>query len=86
MAFGNAMLGICHSMAHKLGAQFHVPHGLANAALISHVIRFNATDRPPKQVRGAGVHSSPGSHHRPRPSSQHGCVPGWHATCSRFLR
>ncbi|KAL4451627.1 hypothetical protein ABPG75_007289 [Micractinium tetrahymenae] len=50
MAFGNAFLGICHSLAHKLGAQFHVPHGLANAAIISHVIRFNATDRPPKQA------------------------------------
>lgn len=48
MAFGNAFLGICHSLAHKLGGEFHVPHGLANAALISHVIRFNATDRPPK--------------------------------------
>ncbi|GAB4813245.1 hypothetical protein N2152v2_000291 [Parachlorella kessleri] len=50
MAFANAFLGICHSMAHKLGAQFHVPHGLANALLITHVIRFNATDRPPKQA------------------------------------
>ncbi|PSC69509.1 bifunctional acetaldehyde-alcohol dehydrogenase [Micractinium conductrix] len=50
MAFGNAFLGICHSLAHKVGAQFHVAHGLANAALISHVIRYNATDRPPKQA------------------------------------
>lgn len=100
MAFGNGMLGICHSMAHKLGSRFHVPHGLvggwlcctaprpgpcrvlgrwrqpwagghhagysaphalppllpcpflpqSNALLISYVIRFNATDRPPKQA------------------------------------
>ena len=52
MSFANAFLGICHSMAHKLGATYHVPHGLANAALISHVIRYNATDAPFKQVRG----------------------------------
>ncbi|GFR45832.1 hypothetical protein Agub_g7196 [Astrephomene gubernaculifera] len=50
MAFANAFLGICHSLAHKLGAAFHVPHGLANAALISHVIRYNATDMPAKQA------------------------------------
>ncbi len=50
MAFANAFLGICHSMAHKLGAAFHVPHGLANAALVSHVIRYNATDMPFKQA------------------------------------
>ncbi|PNW71110.1 hypothetical protein CHLRE_17g746997v5 [Chlamydomonas reinhardtii] len=50
MAFANAFLGICHSMAHKLGAAYHVPHGLANAALISHVIRYNATDMPAKQA------------------------------------
>lgn len=50
MAFANAFLGICHSMAHKLGAAFHLPHGLANAALISHVIRYNATDMPFKQA------------------------------------
>ncbi|MEB3295714.1 MAG: bifunctional acetaldehyde-CoA/alcohol dehydrogenase [Synechococcales bacterium] len=50
MAFANAFLGICHSMAHKLGATFHVPHGLANALLISHVIRYNATDAPFKQA------------------------------------
>ena len=49
MAFANAFLGVCHSMAHKLGGAFHVPHGLANALLISHVIRFNATDKPVKQ-------------------------------------
>lgn len=43
MAFANAFLGVCHSMAHKLGGTHHVPHGLANAMLISHVIRYNAT-------------------------------------------
>jgi acetaldehyde dehydrogenase / alcohol dehydrogenase len=50
MAFANAFLGICHSMAHKLGAAFHLPHGLANALLINEVIRFNATDNPLKQA------------------------------------
>jgi acetaldehyde dehydrogenase / alcohol dehydrogenase len=50
MAFANAFLGICHSMAHKLGATFHLPHGLANALMISHVIRYNATDAPFKQA------------------------------------
>ena len=50
MAFANAFLGICHSMAHKLGAAHHLPHGLANALLISEVIRFNAVDAPRKQA------------------------------------
>lgn len=50
MAFANAFLGICHSMAHKLGSAFHVPHGLANALLISDVIRFNAVEAPTKQA------------------------------------
>ncbi len=50
IAFANAFLGICHSMAHKLGSEFHVPHGLANALIISHVIRFNATNTPRKQA------------------------------------
>lgn len=49
MSFANAFLGLCHSMAHKLGGTFHVPHGLANALLISYVIEFNATDKPTKQ-------------------------------------
>ncbi len=49
MAFANAFLGVCHSMAHKLGGMYHVPHGLANAMLITEVIRFNATDCPTKQ-------------------------------------
>jgi acetaldehyde dehydrogenase/alcohol dehydrogenase len=50
MAFANAFLGICHSMAHKLGARFNLPHGLANALLITDVIRYNATDIPLKQT------------------------------------
>ena len=50
MAFANAFLGVCHSMAHKLGAAHHVPHGVANGILIDHVIRFNATDVPTKQT------------------------------------
>lgn len=50
MAFSNAFLGICHSMAHKLGAVFHLPHGVANALLLDEVIRFNATDRPYKMA------------------------------------
>ncbi len=50
MAFANAFLGVCHSMAHKLGAAFHIPHGVANALMISEVIRFNATDVPVKQA------------------------------------
>ena len=50
IAFANAFLGVCHSMAHKLGAEFHLPHGLANALLICNVIRFNATDTPTKQA------------------------------------
>ena len=50
MAFANAFLGICHSMAHKLGARYNLPHGLANALLITEVIRYNATDIPLKQT------------------------------------
>ena len=50
MAFANAFLGICHSLAHKLGATHQVPHGFANAMLISEVIRFNAVDNPRKQA------------------------------------
>ena len=48
MAFANAFLGICHSMAHKLGAFFHLPHGVANALLIEEVIRFNMNEAPTK--------------------------------------
>jgi acetaldehyde dehydrogenase/alcohol dehydrogenase len=43
-------LGVCHSLAHKLGAAFHLPHGLANALLIANVIRYNANDNPSKQA------------------------------------
>jgi acetaldehyde dehydrogenase/alcohol dehydrogenase len=50
MAFANAFLGVCHSMAHKLGAMHHLPHGMANALLISQVVKYNATDRPIKQA------------------------------------
>lgn len=49
MAFANSFLGICHSMAHKLGSAFNIPHGIANALLINQVIKFNATDCPTKQ-------------------------------------
>ncbi len=48
MAFANAFLGICHSMAHKLGAFHHLPHGLANALMIDEVIRFNSAEVPVK--------------------------------------
>lgn len=50
IAFANAFLGVCHSMAHKIGAAFHIPHGLANALLICNVIRYNANDNPTKQT------------------------------------
>ncbi|WP_146742541.1 iron-containing alcohol dehydrogenase, partial [Lonsdalea quercina] len=50
IAFANAFLGVCHSMAHKLGSEFHIPHGLANAMLICNVIRYNANDAPTKQT------------------------------------
>ncbi|MCW6035050.1 bifunctional acetaldehyde-CoA/alcohol dehydrogenase [Spirulina subsalsa FACHB-351] len=50
MAFANGFLGICHSIAHQLGGTFHIPHGLANAFMISHIIRYNATDVPFKQA------------------------------------
>ena len=50
MAFSNAFLGINHSMAHKLGAFHHLPHGMANALVMKEVIKFNATDAPTKQA------------------------------------
>ncbi|MBO5179842.1 MAG: bifunctional acetaldehyde-CoA/alcohol dehydrogenase [Clostridia bacterium] len=48
MAFANAFLGVCHSMAHKLGAYHHIPHGIANALLITEVLKFNAEEAPTK--------------------------------------
>ena len=48
MAFANAFLGVCHSMAHKLGAFHHLPHGIANALLITEIMRYNANPVPPK--------------------------------------
>jgi acetaldehyde dehydrogenase/alcohol dehydrogenase len=50
MSFSNAFLGLCHSMAHKLGAAHHIPHGVANALLLNEVIKFNATDAPLKMA------------------------------------
>ena len=48
MAFANAFLGVCHSMAHKLGAFHHIPHGVANALMIDYVLRFNSAEVPNK--------------------------------------
>ncbi len=48
LAFANAFLGVCHSMAHKLGARWHIPHGVANSLLLVEVIRFNAAPVPEK--------------------------------------
>ena len=48
MAFANAFLGVCHSMAHKLGAFHHLPHGIANALMIDEVLRFNSSEVPEK--------------------------------------
>lgn len=48
MAFANAFLGVCHSMAHKLGAYHHLPHGVANALMINYVLEFNAAEVPTK--------------------------------------
>ena len=48
MAFANAFLGVCHSMAHKLGSFHHLPHGIANALMLNEVIRFNSADSPTK--------------------------------------
>ena len=50
MAFTNAFLGVCHSMAHKIGAEFHLPHGRINAILLPYVIRYNGVDDPTKFV------------------------------------
>jgi acetaldehyde dehydrogenase/alcohol dehydrogenase len=50
MAFANAFLGICHAMAHQLGALFHIPHGVANALLLPHIVKFNSSAVPKKQA------------------------------------
>lgn len=50
MAFANSFLGVCHSMAHKLGSAFHVPHGLANALIIAQTVKYNAKAAPVKQT------------------------------------
>ncbi|MDR0804662.1 MAG: bifunctional acetaldehyde-CoA/alcohol dehydrogenase [Oscillospiraceae bacterium] len=50
MAFANAFLGVCHSMAHKLGSYHHIPHGIANALLLNEVINFNSSETPTKQA------------------------------------
>ena len=50
MAFANSFLGLCHSMAHKLGAMYHIPHGVANALLFRQIIKYNASDRPTRQA------------------------------------
>ena len=50
MSFANSFLGLCHSMAHKLGAMYHVPHGVANALLIRQVMKYNSSDAPHKQA------------------------------------
>lgn len=49
MCFAQAFLGICHSLAHKLGSEYGIAHGVANAMLINQVIKFNSTDKPTKQ-------------------------------------
>ena len=56
IAFANAFLGICHSLAHQLGSTFHLPDGLANALMITHVIRYNATDQPFRQASFSQYH------------------------------
>jgi len=50
MAFANAFLGVCHSMAHKMGGHLHIPHGMANAYLISQVVKYNSSEKPSKQA------------------------------------
>ena len=50
LAFANAFLGLCHAMAHQLGAVFHIPHGVANALILPHIISYNASKTPSKQA------------------------------------
>jgi alcohol dehydrogenase class IV/acyl-CoA reductase-like NAD-dependent aldehyde dehydrogenase len=75
MAFGNAFLGVCHAMAHQLGAEFHLPHGLANALLIGNVIRYNATDTPTKQT-AFSQYDRPQARHRYGEIARHLELPG----------
>lgn len=56
MAFSQAFLGLCHSMAHKLGGEYNVPHGVANAMIICQIIKFNSSDKPTKQGVFAQYH------------------------------
>jgi acetaldehyde dehydrogenase/alcohol dehydrogenase len=70
IAFANAFLGVCHSLAHKLGAEFHLAHGLANALLITNVIRYNATDTPTKQT-AFSQYDRPQARHRYGEIAQH---------------
>jgi len=70
IAFANAFLGVCHSMAHKLGAEFHLAHGLANALLIANVIRYNANDTPTKQT-AFSQYDRPQARHRYGEIAQH---------------
>jgi acetaldehyde dehydrogenase/alcohol dehydrogenase len=75
IAFANAFLGVCHSMAHKLGAEFHLAHGLANALLICNVIRYNANDTPTKQT-AFSQYDRPQARHRYGEIAQHLGLPG----------
>ena len=75
IAFANAFLGACHSMAHKLGAEFHIAHGLANALLITNVIRYNATDTPTKQT-AFSQYDRPQARHRYGEIALHLGLPG----------
>lgn len=61
MAFSNALLGITHSLAHKIGAQFHIPHGCCNAILLPYVVKFNATDCEARYATVARKLGLPGS-------------------------
>jgi len=75
MAFANAFLGVCHSLAHRLGAEFHLAHGLANALLIANVIRYNATDVPTKQT-AFSQYDRPQARHRYGEIARHLGLPG----------
>jgi acetaldehyde dehydrogenase/alcohol dehydrogenase len=75
IAFANAFLGVCHSLAHKLGAEFHLAHGLANALLIGNVIRYNATDTPTKQT-AFSQYDRPQARHRYGEIARHLGLPG----------